>query len=156
MPDDQGRESRRRAERATDQAQHREERRQDLETAEIIQAGAAVQAAKLTRVAEALVATAQESIYQSTKSRALRALVVFFIGMSLVGAVISTVIAFQIRDCTTPSGACYQRGQEQTGKAVGSINTVTQIAVVCADQYDGRAAIEECIHDRLRAIGLEK
>ena len=150
MPED------RRAERAADKAQHQAERAQDLETAEIIQAGAAVQAAKLTAVAEELVATARESIYQSTRSKALRALVIFFIGMSLVGAVISTVIAFQIRDCTTPSGGCYQRGQEQTGQAVGSINTVTQIAVVCADQYDGRPAIEACIHDRLRAAGLEK
>ena len=155
MPDTQGRDERK-AERAADRAQHAEEREQDLATAEIIQAGAAVQAAKLTAVAEQLVATARESIYQSTKSRMLRALVVFFILASLVGNLIAAVTAFQVKDCTTPSGGCYQRGAAQTGQAVGSINAVTQIAVICADQFDGRSAIEACIHDRLRAIGLEK
>jgi len=144
------------AERAADKAQHAEERRQDLETAEIIQAGAAVQAAKLTRVAEQLVAVAKESIYQSTRSKALRALVMFFIVASLVGNVLNAITAYQVKDCTTPSGHCYRDGVQRTGQAVGSINTVTQIAVVCADQYDGRPAIEACIHDRLRAAGLEK
>lgn len=141
---------------AAEQARHREERRKDLETAEIIQAGAAVQAAKLTAVAEQLVATARESIYQSTRSRALRALVVFFIVASLVGNVIAAITALKVKDCTSPSGKCYQDGGRRTGQAVGSINTVTQIAVICADQYDGRAAIEACIHEQLRAAGLEK
>jgi hypothetical protein len=139
-------------------------------TAEVIAAGAAVQAAKLTRVAEALVATAQESIYQSTRSKLLRGLVVFFIATSLVGNALALTLATQnrgtlktategtarVKDCTTPEGKCYQRSQAQTATAVGSINTVTQIAVVCADQYDGRPAIEACIHTRLRAVGLEK
>ena len=60
-----------------------------------------------------------------------------------------------IQDCTTPSGQCYQRSRAQTAGAVGSINTVTQIAVVCADQFDGRSAIEACINDRLHAAGLK-
>jgi hypothetical protein len=65
-------------------------------------------------------------------------------------------LAEQVKDCTTPGGVCHDRNEAATATAVGSINTLTQIAVVCADQYDGRPAIEACIHDRLRAAGLEK
>src|SRR5258708_4431342 len=31
-----------------------------------------------------------------------------------------------VKDCVLPSGTCYQRGQRQTAKAIGSINTGTR------------------------------
>lgn len=36
-----------------------------------------------------------------------------------------------IEDCTNPEGECAQRGQAQTGEAVGQINTVTIAAAWC-------------------------
>lgn len=37
-----------------------------------------------------------------------------------------------VRDCVTPGGECFERGQEQTADAVGDINRVAVIAAACA------------------------
>lgn len=37
-----------------------------------------------------------------------------------------------IRDCTDPKGTCYRRGQEQTARAVASLNAGTQQAAAAA------------------------
>lgn len=57
----------------------------------------------------------------------------------------------EVRSCTNPTGECYQRNQESSGKAVELINT----AVVCAAYYADRPGevtedeIRECIEDRI-------
>ncbi len=153
-----------------------EQRGEDLATAEVIQAGAAKaalaaagEAAKLTEVAQQLVATAQESIYQSTKSRLLRGLVVFFILASLVGEATALTMAAQnrstlttategterVKDCTTPEGSCYQRGQAQTATAIATLQRFTLIAVECAHEGTD-AQIEACVLAKSRAQGLVK
>lgn len=40
--------------------------------------------------------------------------------------------AFQINDCTQPTGKCYKRGQKKTGKAVGSIGLTSVAAASCS------------------------
>jgi hypothetical protein len=47
-------------------------------------------------------------------------------------------LAASIKDCTDPKGKCAQRGQQQTGKAVGSINDVTVAAAWCSRQTTNR------------------
>lgn len=56
-----------------------------------------------------------------------------------------------IRDCTDPGGACFERGQRQTAKAVGDINQVIVYAAACADR-DGvqtQPEIYACVIDML-------
>lgn len=61
------------------------------------------------------------------------------------------VTADVIKSCTTPKGKCYQRSQEQTGDAIGSINEVTYLAATCADQagVQGEKEIRECVFEKL-------
>lgn len=56
-----------------------------------------------------------------------------------------------IRSCTTPGQECYDRGQEQTSKAIADINRVTVYAAACADEpgVQGQAEIYSCVIDRL-------
>lgn len=53
-------------------------------------------------------------------------------------------ISEQIRSCTTPTGACYKRGQAQTGAAVAGINDFTEAAVWCAQ--NAAPATERAMH----------
>lgn len=62
-----------------------------------------------------------------------------------------------VEECTTPGGECYERGQENTGKAVSDIGRVTVLAAACAaslspEQVDvpTRAdMIQRCIEQQL-------
>jgi hypothetical protein len=56
-----------------------------------------------------------------------------------------------IRDCTIPSGKCYQRGKQQTASAVSSINRVVILAAACASRAPGQsvAEIQSCVINRL-------
>lgn len=57
-------------------------------------------------------------------------------------------IARVVRDidsCVSPDGECAKRGRAQTGAAVTELQRAQLIAVECADEYDGRAAIELCV-----------
>ena len=58
----------------------------------------------------------------------------------------------EIQSCTTPGGACYERSQQQTGAAVGSINQVTILAVACARQpgNDTEAEVKACVEKGLQ------
>lgn len=40
--------------------------------------------------------------------------------------------AFQINDCTQPTGKCYKRGAKKTGEAVGSIGMTSVAAAACS------------------------
>lgn len=40
--------------------------------------------------------------------------------------------AFQINDCTQPTGKCYKQGQKRTGEAVGSIGMTSVAAASCS------------------------
>lgn len=61
-----------------------------------------------------------------------------------------------IRSCTTPTGDCYQRGQETTGKAVAEIvaqvNTHTDFVFIatleCSRKPLSDAAFERCLRDK--------
>lgn len=44
----------------------------------------------------------------------------------------STETLHLIRDCVTPGGECYRRGEQRTAKAVGDIQTAQTIAAVAA------------------------
>lgn len=56
-----------------------------------------------------------------------------------------------VRSCVDPNGECAKRGREQTGAAVAELQLAQLVAVECADAYDGRAAIERCVAERLPA-----
>ena len=66
-------------------------------------------------------------------------------------------LAEQIRSCTTPGGECYDRGQKQTAKAVGTIG-VTQQAAAAAGAYcathkpvpDSKRAMLRCVKAQMR------
>jgi hypothetical protein len=56
-----------------------------------------------------------------------------------------------IKDCTQPSGECYQRAQDRTAAAVSSINQVVILAAACAGQRPGQTVVEiqNCVINRL-------
>lgn len=56
-----------------------------------------------------------------------------------------------IRDCTEPSGECYQRGQDSTADAVDNIGLLSAYAAACADQPETQTAdeIQACVLDLL-------
>lgn len=54
-----------------------------------------------------------------------------------------------IKDCTDPTGKCYQENASHTALLIAQLEAATFVAVECADQYDGRAAIDTCITTRL-------
>ena len=57
-----------------------------------------------------------------------------------------------IRDCTQPTGKCYQRSQAQTGDAIAVINRVSIYAAACADRAGNRGnitRIQTCVLDRI-------
>lgn len=58
-----------------------------------------------------------------------------------------------IRSCTTPGQECFDRGQEQTAKAVADINRVAVYAAACADKpgVQGRDEIYACVVRSLAA-----
>ena len=84
-------------------------------------------------------------------------LLVFVVLIAIGFLVLNAVQGYQSRktllDCTTPNGACYQRGQEQTAKVVAQIieqsrenslstQEITQISVACAD-VDGTQTVDQ-------------
>lgn len=58
-----------------------------------------------------------------------------------------------VRDCVTPGGKCYERGQRQTAAAVADINRVTVLAAACADKpaQQTQDEIYACVVRRLAA-----
>lgn len=66
-----------------------------------------------------------------------------------------------IRSCTTPTGDCYQRGQETTGRAVAEIvaqvNAHTDLVFIatleCSQRNLSDAAFEQCLQDKGAALG---
>lgn len=64
----------------------------------------------------------------------------------------------QIKDCTQPTGKCFQEGQKRQadiiGHPFGPINTVIVQAISCADAPGTQTAIEinQCVNARLKAI----
>jgi hypothetical protein len=61
-----------------------------------------------------------------------------------------------VRDCTQPSGECYQRGQKRTASAVSDINQVIILAAACSAGLpvgltveQRQAEIQNCVIDRL-------
>lgn len=59
----------------------------------------------------------------------------------------------QIKDCTSPEGECFKRGQRQTADAVSSINRVAIIAAACADKPRRQTVeqIQACVIEQLAA-----
>lgn len=62
-------------------------------------------------------------------------------------------LAEQIQSCTTPGGACYERSQKQTAKAVGAIGAANRksaaAAAWCARDFDTYATILRCVNRQL-------
>ena len=48
-----------------------------------------------------------------------------------------------IKDCTQPTGACHQRGQRDTARAVASINRVVILAAACASGLPPHISVAE-------------
>lgn len=65
-------------------------------------------------------------------------------------------LAERITSCTTPGGACYQRGERRTAKAVGAIGAVNKrsaaAAAACAQTRTDYRAILRCIN---QTLGIE-
>ena len=63
------------------------------------------------------------------------------------------VLAEQIKSCTIPDGACYQRGEKRTAAAVGAIGVVNKrsaaAAAACAQTRSKYQAILDCINATL-------
>lgn len=55
-----------------------------------------------------------------------------------------------IRDCTTPTGKCYQRNQAQNRSTIDSINEVSVYAATCAKHYGTVRQIESCVKAFIR------
>ncbi|HEY5986683.1 MAG TPA: hypothetical protein VIV12_09935, partial [Streptosporangiaceae bacterium] len=53
---------------------------------------------------------------ESLKRR--QALTIVLLVVMVLGTLVAGYAAYQIRDCTTPSGSCAQRNRQQTGKAI--------------------------------------
>lgn len=64
-----------------------------------------------------------------------------------------TEVLDQVRSCVDPAGACSQRGQQTTSKAVDALSRATLVIVECADRYDGDDAIDACVARRLADKG---
>lgn len=64
-----------------------------------------------------------------------------------------TEVLDQVRSCVDPAGACSQRGQQTTSKAVDALSRATLVIVECADRYDGDAQIDACVARRLADKG---
>ena len=43
-------------------------------------------------------------------------------------------ITSTLKDCTSPEGRCYRRGEAQDAAQVGAINSITYYAAACADR----------------------
>lgn len=61
-----------------------------------------------------------------------------------------------IKDCTTPGGQCYERGQQQTGQAVAILQKYILIAADCARQPGDSQAFAACVQSEAKAQGLVK
>lgn len=93
--------------------------------------------------------------------RVLIVLIAIVVSVSLILVVILQTqnrrLLAEVEDCTNPDGQCAQRGQEQTGKAVGSINentnTISLYAAACADRPGDQtlAQIKRCVDDLITA-----
>lgn len=56
-----------------------------------------------------------------------------------------------IKDCTTPSGRCYQDGSKRTGGAVGNIIKAQVIVAECSRDFpSNNAKFESCVATRLK------
>lgn len=80
------------------------------------------------------------------------AVVLLILGGLSYTAYINRTTLNEVRSCTIPGGTCYERGQDQTGEAVDSINRVVVYAAICADRpgVQGQNEIEACVLDLLR------
>lgn len=178
MPDAEDRTNRRQAaERVVDQAQHDSERRSDLATAEIIQAGAAAQANRLESVAREMVAAAEQQVQRDWRNRALLGGIAVMAAIAAVGTWASYRISHsnaqilaQVREtsdrvesCTTPDGECSKRGQQAQAQAIGQI--VAQFSqvdaayslIVAECAHEGTPSqVVTCFHAKARQAGLEK
>lgn len=97
MTDAEARKERKRTrERTEDQAQRAAERKDDLATAEVIQAGAAVQAHKLATVAEEMVQAAHEqteTLREQIRKAAIRPLILWTVATALILLTVGIAVA---------------------------------------------------------------
>lgn len=54
-----------------------------------------------------------------------------------------------IKDCTDPTGTCYRENAIRTAVLITQLQTSMVVAVECADEFNGRAAINACIAARI-------
>lgn len=62
----------------------------------------------------------------------------------------------RIIDCTEPGGECFEEGQERTAEAVGSINTVTGLSIVCGQRFTTASEIFDCVAREFRKLEEEQ
>jgi len=124
-------------------------------------AGLAVQARNLASAAEDLRQTYRFS-RQLKVILAIGALVIVGIGVML-GLLVSIANdnhdnGVVIRDCTTPTGRCYQRGQDATAKAiaviVAEINAHTDLVFLATLECSRRPLSDAAFDACLRARGV--
>lgn len=54
-----------------------------------------------------------------------------------------------IEDCTTPGGGCYQRGQAQTGRAIGQLISAQEAIAECSKSTASAAELRSCVAAKL-------
>lgn len=94
---------------------------------------------------------------------AMFALVAVILGTLFFNAISAIATRDALLDCTTPSGECYQRGQEQTAKAVADLvkanrqdevgtRRIVILAAACAEAIDDATAlqIQRCVDEQLK------
>lgn len=61
-----------------------------------------------------------------------------------------------IKDCTSPSGKCYKRGQDQTAQVLSDVSRIIILAAACAVDVtpaqsvaDRQASITNCLTERI-------
>lgn len=131
-------------------AQEPEPQHADLREALLAGVGAA--ASHLSEVSEQMLERAR---WTRTQRMFVFAAIAFMLAMAVLEVFISSAnhsitvqtkqLAQQVSSCTTPGGACYERGQEQTAKAVTQIAQSQLLTSWCTAHAKTLKAAEECV-----------
>lgn len=55
----------------------------------------------------------------------------------------------RIESCTTPGGECYQRGQQQTGRAIGQLISAQESIAECEKSTSTAVELRSCVAAKL-------
>ena len=114
-------------------------------TQEMLLAGVGAAANRLAQRSEELVKQLRWSKWQRVFALSSIVFMIILLVIQVFLALNNTAVNNRVKDCTIPSGTCYQRSQQQTGKAIEEIISVQLAQTWCSKNAKTYDQLVSCV-----------